>query len=163
MQVVYSVRNDPIITPKRKNPGKELESFLSDIEEMMRDLKMVTPLEKTIAYVVSYDSLMQLGIGKGCPCACIMVNEMNIAVMMNTSLWKKHFKKINPERLANQKVVFEEWLHLRIDLRGEDFSYFEAMCKIQQKLQAVIKDDDDLIKFKKLSDHLHELATRKGN
>ncbi len=147
--VPYIIPIDPIVISKRSNPEKELQLFIKEIEETIEELKMNSPLEKLIAYVVAFDCLMQ--INRDYPSAAeVMRSEMYISTLLISGVYNKRYHKINPEKFFLQKLSFEEWIILRITLRESNFSYRGAMDIITEKIKETIEEDKTIKSFYRL-------------
>lgn len=161
---MYYLVKEPIIKPKSPNPEKELILFLEDIENTIKELKMEKPVERFLAYVITYDFLMQLALGNGSSEELFKSNR-HISVLKNSIIFNYHGKKEDSEKLIVKQVGFEEWLFLRINLRDENFSYMAAMVIIKKKMRETIQKDSTLKTFSDLSDYITRIIyqTKKGN
>lgn len=142
-----SIPNEPIIVPKRRRPIKELKSFIKDMEETRRDLRMCKPIERLFIYEITFDCLIK--ISRECPISWVIANENYISTMFISVRYKmlRGDFKLKPEKFLTQLVCFQEWLNWRLILRDDDFSYNKAAEIIQKKIRAIVEKDHEIKVF----------------
>lgn len=161
---MYYLNKEPIIKPESPNPKKELTSFLNDVEDTIKELEMEEEAERFLAYVITYDFLMQLDLGNGSS-EELFKSDRYISILGKSIILNYYGKKEESVKLYIKQVGFEEWLFLRIALRNDNFSYTTAMITIEKRIRKTIQKDPTLKAFGDLYDYITKIVyqTKKGN